>query len=73
MRAQVEQEWREKERSAVAKGKKAFHLKASEKKKLVLAKKFERLEAAGQLEGYMEKRRKRSAAKDRKRLPFQTR
>ena len=69
----MEKEWRDKERVAVAHGKGAFHLKASEKKKLVLAKKFERLEAAGKLEGYMEKRRKRAAAKDRKRLPFQTR
>jgi ribosomal RNA-processing protein 36 len=69
----VDTEWRRKEKAAVAAGKQNFHLKASEKKKLILAKKFEKLEAAGQLDKYMQKRRKRSSAKDHKKLPFRVR
>lgn len=69
----MEREWKQKERAAVAAGKARFHLKASEKKKLVLARKFEQLEEAGQLQQYMQKRRKRSAAKDHTKLPFRAR
>ena len=36
---------------------------------MVLEKKFEELEQKGQLEQYMQKRRKRSAARDHKKLP----
>jgi ribosomal RNA-processing protein 36 len=70
---QVQQEWRTKEKAAVAAGKKEYYLKDSEKKKLVLAKKFEKLEAEGKLEKYIQKRRKRSSAKDHKKLPFRVR
>lgn len=69
----MEAEWRRKEKAAVAAGKQTFHLKASEKKKLILATKFDKLEAAGQLDKYMLKRRKRSSAKDHKKLPFRAR
>ena len=70
---QVEQEWRQKEKAAVAAGKKPFYLKDSEKKKLVLEKRYEKLEAEGKLQRYMEKRRRRSSAKDHKKLPFRKR
>jgi ribosomal RNA-processing protein 36 len=69
----VEQEWRAKERAAVKHGKKEFYLKDSEKKQMVLAKKFEKLESEGKLDKYIEKRRKRSSAKDHKKLPFRAR
>jgi ribosomal RNA-processing protein 36 len=68
---QVDREWRGEERAATERGKKKFYLKASDKKRLVLAKKFERLEAAGKFEKYAEKKRKKNASRDHKKLPFQ--
>lgn len=50
-------------------GKKPFYLKAGEKKKLVLEKKFEKLQETGQLEKYMAKKRKRQASKMHTKLP----
>ena len=46
-------EWRQKEKAAVEAGKKPFYLKDSEKKKLVLEKRYEKLEAEGKLQRYM--------------------
>jgi hypothetical protein len=67
---QVEDEWRAKERAKRESGKETYYLKASEKKRLVLEKKFEKLEATGQLERYLAKRRKKTANKMHKKLPF---
>jgi len=67
--AEVEREWKAEERAAVATGKGVFHLKAGEKRRRVLAKQFESLKEAGQLDAFMAKRRKRNAAKDRRKLP----
>ena len=66
---EVEGEWKAKEREAVSQGKNLYHLKAADKKRLVLEKKFESLKAAGQLETFMAKRRKRNAAKDHRNMP----
>ena len=55
----------------VRKGKKVFYLKKSEKKKVELAEKYKGLKDAGQLDKYMSKKRKRNAAKEKKKLPFQ--
>jgi len=57
------------EMAAVKEGKKPFFLKKSEKKKLELAEKFKALKQSGKLEKYMEKKRKRNAAKLKKALP----
>ncbi|RMZ55256.1 hypothetical protein APUTEX25_005534 [Auxenochlorella protothecoides] len=57
-----------KERAAVQAGKTPFHLKKSEQKRLELVAKFEELKASGRLEKYMEKRRKKNAAKDHRYL-----
>ena len=68
-RAGVQEDAKSKERAAVAEGKKPFYLKKSEKKRQELVSKYEELKSTGQLEKYMEKRRKRNAAKDHRYLP----
>lgn len=61
-------EWKKAEADAVLSGKKRpFFLKKSEQKKLNLAEKFKELKKTGQLDKYMEKKRKRNAAKLKKR------
>ena len=47
-------------------GKKAYHLKPSKLKEMILADKYKYLQQEGKLKKYMEKRRKKNAAKDRK-------
>lgn len=58
-----------KEKAAVAGGKAPFYLKKAEKRRLELVAKYEELKAAGQLDKYMAKRRKKNAAKDHRYLP----
>jgi len=69
-RQQREKERRKKERELVAKGKKPFFLKKSEKKKLELQEKHNKLEKSGQLNKYLKKQSKKALAKDRKNLSF---
>lgn len=69
-KAASEKALKEKEREAVKAGKNPFYLKKSEKKKLELVGKYEELKRTGQLETYMDKRRKRNAAKDHRYLPM---
>lgn len=57
------------ERDAVAAGKKPFHLKRSEKKRLELEQRYEQLASEGKLEKFMEKRRKKNSKKDKRWLP----
>jgi ribosomal RNA-processing protein 36 len=66
---QVEREWKDREKSKLEAGKKPYYLKDSEKRKLVLEKKFEKLQETGQLEKYMAKKRKRQASKLHTKLP----
>jgi ribosomal RNA-processing protein 36 len=66
---ELTQEVRKKERELVAKGKQPFFLHKSELKKLELAKRFDKLDEAGQLDRFMEKRRKRNSQKERRMLP----
>jgi len=68
-RAAVEEDAKAKERVAVSDGKRPFYLKKSEKRKQELMAKYEELKSTGQLEKYMEKRRKRNAAKDHRYIP----
>ena len=65
---EVKREHKSRERDMVAQGKKPFHLKRSEVKKLVLEKKFEGLSGAKR-EKVMEKKRRRLTAKERKAMP----
>jgi ribosomal RNA-processing protein 36 len=66
---ELTQEVRKKERELVAKGKQPFFLHKSELKKLELAKRFDKLDEAGQLDRFMEKRRKKNSQKERRMLP----
>mmetsp|Transcript_14762 Transcript_14762/g.26002 ORF Transcript_14762/g.26002 Transcript_14762/m.26002 type:complete len:274 (-) Transcript_14762:345-1166(-) len=65
----LEQEALGREASKVRDGKKPFFLKDSERKKLALQAKFEDLKSRGKLERFMERRRKKNAAKDHRYLP----
>eukprot|EP00903_Cladosiphon_okamuranus_P017529 g16144.t1 len=62
-------EAKKKERDAVAGGKKPFFLKGSEKKRLSLEQRYEGLKEEGKLSKFMEKKRKKNAAKDHRWLP----
>jgi ribosomal RNA-processing protein 36 len=57
------------EKEAIAGGKKPFFLKKSEKRKRELLAKYEDLKVSGRLDKYMEKRRKKNAAKDHRYVP----
>ena len=62
-------EQKAKEKEAVKAGKAPFYLKASEKKRLDLLAKYEDLKSSGRLDKYIEKKRKKNAAKDHRYLP----
>lgn len=70
---QLEQEIKSTEIEAVKAGKRPYYLKKSEKKRIELLAKYEELKSSGKLEKYMEKRRKKVAAKDHKYLPTERR
>jgi ribosomal RNA-processing protein 36 len=57
----------------VASGKKPYYLKKSEQRKMELLAKYQELKSGGGLERFMEKRRKRNAAKDHRYIPSQRR
>lgn len=65
----LEQDWKAKERAAVASGKQPYFLKDSERKRLALLAKFQALQDRGKLDKFMEKRRKKNASKDHRYLP----
>jgi hypothetical protein len=58
-----------KEKAAVAGGKAPFFLSKAEKMKRELLAKYEELKSGGRLDKFMEKRRKKNAAKDHRYLP----
>ncbi|XP_009988647.1 PREDICTED: ribosomal RNA processing protein 36 homolog, partial [Tauraco erythrolophus] len=58
-------------RELAKQGKKPFFLKKSEKWKLELAEKYAELKRSGKLESFLNKKRKRNAMKDKRRLPSQ--
>lgn len=53
----------------MAAGKAPFFLSKAEKRKRGLVAKYEELQAAGRLDAYMAKRRRKNAAKDHRYLP----
>ncbi|CAH1262009.1 ribosomal RNA processing protein 36 homolog [Branchiostoma lanceolatum] len=69
MKEKALQEWKAKEKELVRQGKKPYFLKKSEEKKLVLAQKFKELKKSGKVEKFLQKKRKKNAARDRKHLP----
>jgi ribosomal RNA-processing protein 36 len=58
--------WKKEENAARKQGKAVFHLKDSERKKLILTEHYKQLKTDGKLEKYMTKRRKKNAQKDRR-------
>ncbi|XP_062461713.1 ribosomal RNA processing protein 36 homolog [Pezoporus occidentalis] len=63
--------WKRQQRELAKQGKKPFFLKKSEMKKLELADKYAELKRSGKLESFLNKKRKRNAIKDKRRLPSQ--
>lgn len=59
-----------KEKEAVKQGKKPFYPKKSELKKEELVGKYQELKASGKLDKFLEKRRKKNAAKDHRYVPY---
>lgn len=69
----VIKEWKAQEGEKIAQGKQPYHLKKKEIEAMVLERKLEDLRAKGvNLEKVVEKKRKKRAAKQHKRLPFKT-
>lgn len=68
-RAQLVTQLKAKEKDAVKGGKQPYFLKRSDVRKAELVDKYRELKASGRLHKFMEKRRKRNAAKDHKLLP----
>ncbi|XP_039114735.1 rRNA biogenesis protein rrp36-like isoform X1 [Dioscorea cayenensis subsp. rotundata] len=59
-----------KEKEAAKQGKRPYYLKKSEIRQGELVKKYEDLKAAGKLDSFIEKRRKRNALKDIRYMPY---
>ncbi|XXG43253.1 hypothetical protein AAC387_Pa01g3331 [Persea americana] len=68
--AKILAEHKKKEREAVKRGKQPFYLKKSEIREQKLIEKFNNLKAAGKLEAFMEKRRRKNASKDHRYMPY---
>ncbi|XP_061174713.1 ribosomal RNA processing protein 36 homolog [Saccostrea echinata] len=67
----IEKDWKKKEQTRVKAGKTPFYLKKSEKRKLELAEKYKELQKSGKVEKYLGKKRKKTAQKEKKKLPVQ--
>ncbi|KAK7390085.1 hypothetical protein VNO78_25384 [Psophocarpus tetragonolobus] len=59
-----------KEREAAKQGKRPFYLKKSEIRKQRLVEKYNNLKSSGKLEAFLEKKRRRNAAKDHRYMPY---
>ncbi|KAI9502726.1 hypothetical protein BX070DRAFT_225493 [Coemansia spiralis] len=70
---ELKRKHRKTELDAVKQGKKPYFLKKRELKDLEVAEKYSKLKDSSKLDGYLEKRRKRNAAKDHRRMPYQRR
>ncbi|KAH0996789.1 hypothetical protein GBA52_020653 [Prunus armeniaca] len=63
-------EHKQKEREAAKQGKQPFFLKKSEIRKKRLMEKYKQLKGSGKLEAFIEKRRRKNAAKDHRFMPY---
>ncbi|OIW20654.1 hypothetical protein TanjilG_18594 [Lupinus angustifolius] len=61
---------KKKEREAAKQGKRPFYIKKSEIRKQRLVEKYNHLKSSGKLESFVEKRRRRNAAKDHRYMPY---
>lgn len=62
-------EWRKTEKSLVQQGKTPFYLKKRDAETLSLVDRYVELKQSGKLKSFMEKRRKRNANKDKRKMP----
>jgi ribosomal RNA-processing protein 36 len=63
-------EHKKKEREAAKQGKQPYYLKKSDIRKQKLIEKYKELKSSGKLESFIEKRRRKNAAKDHKFVPY---
>ncbi|PIA41187.1 hypothetical protein AQUCO_02300172v1 [Aquilegia coerulea] len=63
-------EHKKKERETAKQGKRPFYLKQSEIRDKALIEKYNRLKAAGKLDKFIEKKRKKNASKDHRFMPY---
>ncbi|KAJ2864757.1 rRNA biogenesis protein rrp36 [Coemansia aciculifera] len=70
---ELKRKHRKNELEAVKQGKTPYFLKKSELKGLEVAEKFTQLKGESKLDNYLEKRRKRNATKDHRRMPYKRR
>ncbi|KAE9459569.1 hypothetical protein C3L33_08585, partial [Rhododendron williamsianum] len=63
-------EHKKRERQAAKQGKRPFYLKKSEIREQKLVEKYKELKVSGKLESYLEKRRRKNAAKDHRYVPY---
>ncbi|PPD68776.1 hypothetical protein GOBAR_DD34348 [Gossypium barbadense] len=61
---------KKKEKEAAKHGKRPYYLKKSEIRKQRLIEKYKKLKASGKLESFIEKRRRKNAAKDHRFMPY---
>ncbi|KNC75217.1 hypothetical protein SARC_12252 [Sphaeroforma arctica JP610] len=70
---ELKAKFRKAEEAAVAKGKNPFYLKKTEQKKLEMVAKFNQLKEKGELDRYLEKRKKKNTSKDHRYVPYNRR
>ncbi|CAA0831526.1 Unknown protein [Striga hermonthica] len=63
-------EHKKKEREAAKKGKQPYYLKKSELRKQQLIEKYKELKESGKVESFIEKKRRKNAAKDHRYIPY---
>ncbi|KAI8896775.1 hypothetical protein BC833DRAFT_596153 [Globomyces pollinis-pini] len=68
-RMEMEKGWKKKELELVKQGKKPFYMKNSEKKKLELVEKFKSIGKGVSMEKFLEKRRKKNASREHRKIP----
>ena len=66
-------EWKRDERAKVAAGKAPFYLKRSAKREMAMQLRFDELRKRGKLDTFMEKKRKKATAKERRWMPTERR
>lgn len=68
--AKIMSEHKKRAREAVKQGKRPFYIKKSEVRKQLHIEKYNKLKASGKLDSFLENKRRRNAAKDRKFMPY---
>ncbi len=70
----VRRDWKKQEIKRVSEGKKPYYLKEGDYKKLELVQRYEEIkERGGSVEKFLEKRRKKNAAREHRLMPYERR